>query len=385
MKIHEYQAKKVLSESGIPVPEGAVASTPGEAREVAAGLGGKSVVKAQVHAGGRGKAGGIKVVSSAAEAERVAGSLLGSRLVTSQTGPAGVLVNHVLVEEALDVERELYAGMVIDGAAERIVVMASESGGMDIEEVALRTPEKLLRTMADPMLGLLPYQCRMLAYGLNVNRELVRPIARLLGDLYRIFERLDCSLIEINPLVVTGDGRVIAADAKLDFDDDALFRHPELQELRDPEQEDPLEARAREFGISYVKLEGHVGCMVNGAGLAMATMDLAGAVGSAPANFLDVGGGADEKKVAEALKIILSDPSVKKVLINIFGGILRCDIVARGMVMATQEMPDVVRPMVVRMLGTNADEGSRILANSDLNVTVVTDLTEAAQAIKAQG
>ncbi len=385
MRVHEYQAKSILAAGGVPVPEGRVALTPQEARQIAEGLGSSSVVKAQVHAGGRGKAGGIRLVSSPAEAEAAAEAMLGSRLVTFQTGPEGVPVNAVLVEEALQVERELYLGMVIDGAAGGVVVMASESGGMEIEEVAERTPEKLLRVAVDPTLGLLPYQARRLAYGLNVQRELVSPIAALVGDLYRVFEDHDCSLAEINPLVITRDGRALAADAKMSFDDDALFKRPEIQRLRDPAQEDHLEAQAREHEISYVKLDGDVGCIVNGAGLAMATMDVIGAAGASPANFLDVGGGADEDKVAQALRIILSDSSVSRVLVNIFGGILRCDVVARGILMTAEAMPDAVRPMVVRMLGTNAQQGREVLAGSSLDVTLVDDLGEAARAIRAMG
>ena len=314
----------------MPVPEGGVASTPSEAREIAAALGRATVVKAQVHAGGRGKAGGIKLTSTPEEAEEAAAALLGTFLVTAQTGPEGVPVRRVLVEEQLDVRRELYLAMLVDGAARGAIVMASEAGGMEIEEVADRTPEKILRVAVDPALGLRPYQARTLAYRLEVSAEQVRSTASLIEGLYRVFDDNDCSLAEINPLVVTGDGRVLAADAKLAFDDDALFKHPGLDELRDPEQDDPLEERAARAGISYVKLDGDVGCMVNGAGLAMATMDVASAAGAAPANFLDVGGSADEEKVAQALEIILSDANVKTTLINIFGGILRCDIVSRG-------------------------------------------------------
>ena len=383
MKVHEYQAKALLSEAGVPVPDGRVASTPAEASEVAASLGGKAVVKAQVHAGGRGKAGGIRVVASAQEANSAATSLLGSTLVTVQTGPEGVPVGYVLVEEALEVETEMYVGIVVDGAAGGVVVMVSEAGGVDIEQVAERTPEKLLKAVVDPMLGLMPFQARALAYGLDVAPEHVRTISGLLGRLYDLFDDKDCSLAEINPLVVTADGRVVAADAKLVLDDDALFRHPDLQKLHDPGQEEPLEARAGEYDISYVKLGGDVGCIVNGAGLAMATMDVTTEAGAAPANFLDVGGGADEEKVAQALKIILSDSTVRTVLVNVFGGILRCDVVARGILAASDAMPEAVRPLVVRMLGTNAEEGRRLLIESSLDVTVVEDLTAAADAIRA--
>ena len=385
MKVHEYQAKEFLARHGVPVPKGGVASTPQEAATIASDLGGRAVVKAQVHAGGRGKAGGIRVVSSAEEAGRAAGSLLGTNLVTAQTGPAGVPVRRVLVEEAVDVDRELYLGMVVDGGAEAVVAIASAAGGMEIEEVAAHTPERILRVKVDPVLGLQPYQGRKLAYALDLQPELVRPFAGIVGDLYRMFESYDCSLTEINPLVVTSDGRLVAVDAKLSFDDDALYRHPDLQGLLDPEQEDPREVEARGYDLSYVKLEGDVGCIVNGAGLAMASMDVTGAAGAPPANFLDVGGGADEEKVAQALKIILSDPSVKRVLVNIFGGILRCDVAARGLLMAAEGMPHAIRPMVVRMLGTNAEEGRRILSESSLDVTLVDDLIQAAQAIKEAG
>ena len=382
MKIHEYQAKAILAENGVPVPGGGYAGTADEAAVLAADIEGGAVVKAQVHAGGRGKAGGIKLVSSPDEARQAAGSMLGSRLVTHQTGPEGVPVRGVLVEEALDVARELYVGLVVDAAAGGIVVMASEAGGMEIEEVAERTPERILRVNVDPGLGLTGYQARKIAYGLNLEAEQIRPAAALVSSLYRLFVDNDCSLVEINPLVVTTDGRLLAADAKLNFDDDAIFKHSYLADLYDPEQEDSLEVRASKFGISYVKLEGDVGCMVNGAGLAMATMDVTDAVGAAPANFLDVGGGADEEKVTEAMKILLSDPNVSRVLINIFGGILRCDIVARGLMKAAEEMPEAVRPMVVRMLGTNAEEGRELLEQSSLNVTQVTTFAEAAEAIK---
>ena len=383
LKIHEYQAKEIFSGHGVPVPKGGVATTPAEAAKIALDLGGRVVVKAQVHAGGRGKAGGVKLVSSAQEAESVAGSLLGSRLVTHQTGPDGVPVRRVLVEEAVEVAKELYLSVVIDGGTETIVVMASEAGGVEIEEVAEQTPEKILRVEVDPALGLMPFQSRRLAYGLKVDAALVRPVVDIIASVYRVFETLDCSLAEINPLVVTSDGRALAVDAKLNFDDDALFKHPELREMYDVEQEDAYEARAREYGISFVKLEGDVGCMVNGAGLAMATMDITRTAGATPANFLDVGGGADEDKVARATTLLLSDPAVKRVLVNIFGGILRCDVVARGLIQGAESMGADARPMVVRMLGTNAEEGRRLLADSTLDVTLVEDLAEAARAIGA--
>ena len=382
MKVHEYQAKRILADGGVPVPRGGPATSPEEARSVAEDLGGGAVVKAQVHAGGRGKAGGIKIVSSPYEAAEAAAAMLGTRLVTFQTGPEGVPVDAVLVEEPIDIERELYVGIVTDGAARGPVVMVSEAGGMDIEEVAETTPDKIIRVPIDPGLGLQPYQGRKIAYGLGMGPAQVRPVASMMQALYSIFRDSDCSLVEINPLAVTGDGRVLAADAKIDFDDDALFRHSDLGDLHDPAQDDPLEAQAAEYGISYVKLDGGVGCMVNGAGLAMATMDVIGQTGAGPANFLDVGGGADEEKVARALHIILSDPVVKAVLINIFGGILRCDVVARGMLQAAKENAKMdSTPMVVRMLGTNAEEGRGILSESDLEVRLVDDLAGAARAV----
>jgi succinyl-CoA synthetase beta subunit len=289
------------------------------------------------------------------------------------------------VEEAVDVANELYLGLVIDGAAGGVVVIASEAGGMEIEEVAASTPEKILRAQVDPVLGLQPYQGRKLAYGLNVEPGLVRPVAGMIDSLYRAFVAHDCSLVEVNPLVITGDGKVLAVDAKLNVDDDALFRQSEIQGLHDPEQEDGREVEARKYDISYVKLDGDVGCMVNGAGLAMATMDVIGDAGAAPANFLDIGGGADEEKVAQALTIILSDPSVKRVLVNIFGGILRCDIAARGLLMGSEAMPESARPMVVRMLGTNAEEGRKLLSESSLDVTLVENLGQAAEALQTTG
>ena len=380
MRIHEYEAKDILSKGGVPVPQGRFVSTADAAAAAAADIGGRVVVKAQVHAGGRGKAGGIKLVSSPEEARQAAAAILGSRLVTHQTGPEGVPVRGVLVEEALEVARELYLGMVVDGAAGGVVVMASEAGGVDIEEVAERAPEKILRVAVDSMLGLQAYQSRMIAYGLNVEPNQVRVVAGLIGNLHTVFQSHDCSLAEVNPLVVTSDGRVLAADAKLVFDDDALFRHSDIEQLHDPDQEDPLEVEARQLGVSYVKLDGDVGCMVNGAGLAMATMDVIGAVGATPANFLDVGGGADEEKVAQAMKILLSDPNVDRVLINIFGGILSCDLVARGILMASEAMPHAIRPMVVRMLGTNAEQGRELLDRSSLDVTLVDTLAQAADA-----
>ncbi len=383
MKIHEYQAKKILGKGGVAVPEGGVATTSGEARAVATRLGRKVVVKAQVHAGGRGKAGGIKVVSTPQEAEEAAKALLGTTLVTFQTGPEGAPVNSVLVEEAIEVKRELYLGLVIDGAARGVVVMASAVGGMEIEEVAENMPELLLREKVDPVLGLLPFQGRKIAFGLDIGPKLVRPLSTMIANLYQVFLDNDCSLVEINPLVLTEDGRILAADAKMDFEDDAFFRHKDLEDLRDTSQEDPLELRAREADVSYVKLDGTVGCLVNGAGLAMATLDVIGESGANPANFLDVGGGANEEKVAEALRIILSDPNVDTVLINIFGGILRGDMIAGGILAAIDGTEHQDRRIVVRMLGTNADQGRQMLQASSLNISLVEDLGDVADAIRA--
>ena len=383
MKIHEYQAKELLAKYGVPIPKGRVATTPEEAAEITTELGGKAIVKAQVHAGGRGKAGGIKVVSSAEEAAQATKDLIGTTLVTLQTGPEGAPVGSVLVEELVDVETELYVGMAIDGATEGVVAIASSAGGMEIEEVAETTPEKLLRVSIDPVLGLQPFQGRRIAYGLGVDDSLVRPISALMDSIYKVFEESDCSLVEINPLGITTDGRILAMDAKLNIDDDAVFRHRDLQPLRDTDQEDALEVEARESDINYVKLDGDIGCIVNGAGLAMATMDVTHSAGAAPANFLDIGGGADEAKVARALSIVLSDPDVKTVLVNLFGGILRCDVAARGFLQAAEEAPDAMKPMIVRMLGTNSDEGREIMANSGLDVVLVDNLNQAADAIRA--
>ena len=378
MKLHEFQAKDILSKHGVPVPKSKVARTASEAATAAFDMGGTVVVKAQVHAGGRGKAGGVKIVDSPGAAEQAASNMLGTNLVTFQTGPEGVPIDNVLVEEGIDIARELYLGMVIDGATKGIVVIASESGGMNIEEVAENEPEKIIQVPIDPVVGLQPFQGRQIAYGLGLPQSAIRGATALIENLYKAFLSTDASLAEINPLVLTNDGRLLAADAKLDIDDDAVFRHKELLEMSDPTQDDPLEVEAREFDINYVKLDGDIGCIVNGAGLAMATMDVATSAGASPANFLDIGGGADEEKVAKALKIVLSDTNVKAVLVNLFGGILRCDIAARGFVMAIEEAPESARPMVVRMLGTNSEEGREILENSNLNVTLVDTLGEAA-------
>ena len=382
MKLHEYQAKEILGKYGVPTPKSRLARTGSQAATAAFEIGGTVVVKAQVHAGGRGKGGGVKIVESPGAAERAAEKMIGTNLVTFQTGPEGVPVNSVLIEEGIEIENELYLGMVIDGASKGVVVIASEAGGMNIEEVAETSPEKILQIPIDPVLGLQPFQGRKIAYGLNLGQEHIRPVASLVQSLYQAFIETDASLVEINPLAITKDGKVLAADAKLDIDDDAIFRHKDLQEMRDVSQEDPLEVEAHSSDINYVKLEGTVGCIVNGAGLAMATMDVTSSTGASPSNFLDIGGGADEEKVAKALNLVLSDDSVKAVLVNLFGGILRCDIAARGFLLAAEQQPDKVRPMVVRMLGTNADEGRKILSQSSLNVILVNTLGEAAAEIK---
>ncbi len=382
MKVHEYQAKALMAKFGIPVPKGGVAATPDDAKKVASDLGGNVVVKAQVHAGGRGKAGGVKVVANPEEAAEFTKSILGTQLVTFQTGPEGVPVTSVLVEETMDIVKELYLAMLIEPASRSIVMIASEAGGMDIEEVAATTPEKILRVVVDPTVGLQPFQGRQLAYGMGMAPELVRPAADLMTKLYKLFVDQDCSQAEINPLVVTGDGRVLPVDAKLTIDDDAMFRHKDLVDLRDARQEDPLESMAHDIGVIYVRLDGDVGCLVNGAGLAMATMDVVTNVGAKPANFLDVGGGADEERIRGAVGILLSDPNVKRVLVNIFGGILRCDMLARGLVSAYADQKSTA-PLVVRMLGTNAEEGRQVLSESGLDVTIAYTFGEAAEALRA--
>ncbi len=385
MKVHEYQAKAILRQSGVPVPRGGLAETPPEAARVAAEIGGPVAVKAQVHAGGRGKAGGIRLASSPAEAERVAGEMLGMRLVTHQTGPQGVLVRKLLVEEASKIQSELYLGLVIDRAAEMLVMMASEAGGVDIEEVAARSPEKVLKAYIDPVTGFQPFMGRRLAYGLNLDSGQIRVAGDLMAALYRACVEKDCSLAEINPLAVTGDGRLLALDAKLNFDDSALYRHPDLVEMRDTSEEASLEVEASRHGISYIKLDGNIGCMVNGAGLAMATMDVIKLAGGEPANFLDVGGGASATQVSNALQILMADPQVKAVLINIFGGITRCDVVAQGILEAAKGLKIGV-PVVIRLAGTRVREGMDLLGSSGLPFTLATDLADGARrAVAAAG
>jgi succinyl-CoA synthetase beta subunit len=380
MKVHEYQAKEVLRRFGVPVPNGKVAGAPEEARAIAEELGGRAVVKAQVHAGGRGKAGGVRVVSSPQEAAQVASNLLNKNLVTVQTGPQGVPIRKVLVEELVEISKELYLSVTVDGGAKAPVIIASEAGGMEIEEVAAKTPDKIIQVHVDPVIGYQPFVGRRVASALKLDATQSRAFVSLLGNIVKAFQEKDLSLVEINPLVITGDGRLLAADAKINTDENAHFRHPDNAKLRDPEQEDPLERIANEKGVQYIKLDGDVGCMVNGAGLAMATMDVIAQVGSRPANFLDVGGGGSQEQVAEAFKLIVSDPDVKKVLINVFGGILRCDVVANGVVMAYNEI-GVKVPIIVRMTGTNADEGAKILRDSGIPVAVAMDLNDAAKKV----
>ena len=384
MKLHEYQAKEIFARYGIEVPRAILASTPEEARDATRELGGQAVIKAQVHAGGRGQAGGIKVARSPEEAEEAARGYLGRNLVTRQTDAQGVPINSVLVEELADIKKELYVALTIDRGVRGPVMIASASGGMDIEEVAATSPEDIHTEPIEPVLGLMPYQARRVVSRLGLEGGQARPAAQVLNALYQIFTENDCSLVEINPLIITADDRVVALDAKLDVEDDSLFRHGDLRDLRDRTQEDALEARASDMEIAYVNLDGSVGCLVNGAGLAMATLDVTNAAGAAPANFLDVGGGADEEKVASAVSIILSDPKVDRVLVNVFGGILRCDIAARGIVLAFERMNSEL-PLIVRMLGTNVDEGKEILGASSLNVTFADTLTEAAAAIRQAG
>jgi succinyl-CoA synthetase beta subunit len=381
MKIHEYQAKELFKKYKIPIPSGGAAFSVDEACKVAAGLGGwPVVVKAQIHAGGRGKGGGVKLARSAADVKSLAGQILGMTLVTHQTGPDGRRVRKVLVEQGLNIKKELYLSIIPDRASAKIVVMASEAGGMDIEEVAAKTPEKIIKVFVNPLLGLQGYHCRQLAYGLNLPPAAVKSFTPMIQNLYRLFVEYDCSLVEINPLVITAEEAVIALDAKVNFDDNALFRHKDVLELRDLDEENPLEVEASKFNLNYIALDGNVGNMVNGAGLAMATMDIIKLAGAEPANFLDVGGGASAEMVENGFRIILSDKNVKGILINIFGGILRCDTLAKGVVEAATKTGIRV-PVVVRMEGTNVEEGRRILAESGLNLITAADLKDAAKKV----
>ncbi len=387
MKIHEYQAKEILRRFGVPVPRGEVAETAEQAGQIAERLGGRVVVKAQIHAGGRGKGGGVKLAANPAEAREVAGRILGMTLVTHQTGPQGRVVRRVLVEETLPIESELYLGVVVDRARACPVFMASSAGGVDIEEVAAKTPERILKEPFEPGLGLRPFQARKLAFGLGLPESVQRQAVELMTALARAFVETDASLAEINPLVLTkpvaGDeARVIALDAKINFDDNALSRHKEFIALRDLNEEEPLEIEAGRYNLNYIKLDGNVGCMVNGAGLAMATMDIIQYAGGRPANFLDVGGGASSEQVMHAFQILLSDPNVRAVLINIFGGILRCDRLAQGVVEAAKAVAIKV-PVVVRLEGTNVEQGRKILQESGLNFTVASGMKDAAEKVVA--
>jgi succinyl-CoA synthetase beta subunit len=383
MKIHEYQAKEIFRKFGVPTPRGEMVTTPDQARAVAERLGTKIVVvKAQIHAGGRGKAGGVKLAKSPAEAADLAKSIMGMTLVTPQTGPGGRVVQRLLVEEGLDIKRELYLSILVDRAAAAPVIMASTAGGMEIEEVAHTNPELILRETIRPETGLQPYHTRKLAYGLGLSGDAAAAAGPFLQALYRAFLETDASLAEINPLIVTGDGKLVALDAKMAFDDNALYRHKELADLRDLNEEDPLEVEASTYKLNYIKLDGNVGCMVNGAGLAMSTMDIIKLSGGSPANFLDVGGGASAEQVKNAFKILVKDPSVKGVFINIFGGILRCDVLASGVVAAAKEL-NLKLPVVVRMEGTNVEKGQEILRDSGLGLTIAKDMKDGADKIVA--
>ena len=383
MKIHEYQAKAILSRYGVTTPRGEVTFTKEEAREAAQRL--KShivVVKAQIHAGGRGKGGGVKLARSADEAAEVASQILGMNLVTVQTGPQGRIVRRVLIEEGLDIKRELYLGLLIDRESGRPIFMASSAGGMEIEQVAKDNPNAILKESIHPAVGLQPYQARKIAFFLGLTGDQVTAATPFLQALYRAFLDTDASLVEINPCVVTGDGKLVALDAKMTFDDNGLFRHKDLRELRDLDEEDPLEVEASKYGLNYIKLDGSVACMVNGAGLAMATMDIIKYAGGSPANFLDVGGGATADQVKSAFRILMSDPAVKAVFINIFGGILRCDVLATGVVAAAKDL-NVKVPIVVRMEGTNVERGQQILKESGLNFTIADGMKDGAQKVVA--
>ncbi len=383
MKIHEYQAKAILAKFGVPVPRGEVISKKEDARAVAKRLGTPVVVvKAQIHAGGRGKAGGVKLAKSADEAASLADSILGMTLVTPQTGPEGRVVRRLLIEEGLDIKREIYLSILVDRAVGAPVFMASAAGGMEIEEVAKEHPEAILRQTIRPETGFQPYHARKLAYGLGFSPELASVALPFMQSLYRAFIETDASLLEINPCVITGDGRLVALDAKVNFDDNALFRHPEFNDLRDLDEETPLEVEASKFKLNYIKLDGTIACLVNGAGLAMATMDIIKLTGGNPANFLDVGGDASETRVKNAFRILLSDPNVKAVFVNVFGGILRCDVLASGIVNSAKEL-NIKVPMVVRMEGTNVEKGQEILRTSGLNFTVANGMKDGAEKVVA--
>ncbi|MEP6903388.1 MAG: ADP-forming succinate--CoA ligase subunit beta [Actinomycetota bacterium] len=381
MKIHEYQGKDLLKLYGVPVPRGIVARTPEEAEQAAKDLGSDvTVVKAQIHAGGRGKGGGVKLAKSPAEAKEIASQILGMTLVTHQTGPEGRVVKTLLIEEGLPIDKEFYLGITLDRTSGRDVLMASSAGGMDIEKVAAETPELILKETIDPAVGLRAFQARNLAFGLGIPNELINQAAGFMLKLYDAYEKMDASLVEINPFLLTKDNRLIALDAKVTFDDNALFRHKDYAALRDLDEEEPLEIEASKFDLNYIKLDGNIGCMVNGAGLAMATMDIIKLHGGEPANFLDVGGGASQERVEQAFRILLADQNVKAVLVNIFGGIVRTDMVARGVVAAGKNL-GVSIPVVVRLEGTNVEEGNRVIAESDLNFLVAKGMSDAAEKV----
>ncbi len=382
MKIHEYQAKTILAKYKVPVPRGEVAFTVAEAETAAKNIGGSVVVKAQIHAGGRGKGGGVKVAQNSEEAAKIAEQILGMTLITHQTGPEGRVVQRVLVEETLPIDRELYLGIVLDRAAGQITFMASAAGGMEIEEVAAKTPEAILKEFIDPGLGLMPYQARNLAFGIGIPAPAINGAVAAMMALSKACMEMDASLAEINPFILTKDNKVYALDAKINFDDNALFRHKDIVELRDLNEEDPLEVEASKFGLNYIKLDGDIACMVNGAGLAMGTMDIIKYAGGSPANFLDVGGGANAEQVKNAFRILLSDPGVKAVLINIFGGILRCDTLATGVVAAARDLGIKV-PIVIRMEGTNVELGRKVLEESGFNFTVADGMKDAAEKVVA--
>jgi succinyl-CoA synthetase beta subunit len=382
VKIHEFQAKQVLAQFGVPIPRGEIATSPYEAYEIASRLGGTVVVKAQIHAGGRGKGGGVKLASTPAEAEEIAGNMIGMTLVTHQTGPEGKKVRRVLIEEGLPIKKEFYLGIVVDRGTQRPVIMASPAGGMDIEKVAAETPHLIFKEFVNPTVGLQPFSLRKLAFQLGLTGDLLNPTTKIIAALYRAFEAVDASLVEINPFLLTETNKLLALDAKVNFDDNALYRHKDLTALRDFYEEDPLEIEASRYNINYIRLDGTIGCMVNGAGLAMATMDIIKLAGGSPANFLDVGGGATVEQVRNAFKILLGDGNVKAVLINIFGGIMRCDVVASGVVEAAKSI-GVNIPVVVRLEGTNVEQGQEILRKSGLKFTVAEGMKDAADKVVA--
>ncbi|MBB5346830.1 ADP-forming succinate--CoA ligase subunit beta [Desulfoprunum benzoelyticum] len=380
MKIHEYQAKELFRKYSVPVPEGSVCETVAEVVELAGTMGFPVAVKAQIHAGGRGKGGGVKVARSAEEVETAAGAILGMQLVTKQTGPEGRLVRKVLVEKGVRIKKELYLSIIPNRETASITIIASQDGGMDIEEVAEKSPERIIKVSVNPLVGIQGFHLRQVCFGLELDPALMKSVSAVLRNLYRLFVDYDCSLVEINPLIITEDNAIIALDAKMDIDSNSLFRHPDVVAMHDPFEDDPAEAEAAKFNLNYIKLDGNVGNMVNGAGLAMATMDIIKQAGASPANFLDVGGGANAEMVENGFRIILADPNVKGILINIFGGILRCDVLAQGVVQAAQHV-NLSVPVVVRMEGTNVDEGRRILAESGMKLINATDLADAASKV----